>query len=602
MSTKHSPTEVSTPTRFRQEVDALLAQMNLAEKIGQITQVEKNSITPDDVREYAIGSILSGGGGNPSPNTPKNWAAMVRSYAEAALQTRLGIPLVYGVDAVHGHNNMQGAVLFPHNIGLGATRNPELVEKVAQATAVELLASNVHWTFAPALSVPQDLRWGRTFEGFSEDTAIVTELGAASLRGLQRLQENGQWVLATPKHFVADGGTVWGSRKPIPWQNADNWQAAKPNWQIDQGNAVIDEASLRAVHLAPYEKAIADGAICIMVSFSSWNDVKMHSHRYLLTDVLKGEMGFEGFLVSDWSGVDQLDADYYSCVVQTMNAGLDMIMVPYDYKRFIHTLTEAVEKGDVSETRIDDAVRRILYAKFALGLFENPFGNEEFLSLVGSDEHRALAREAVRQSLVLLKNEGGVLPLKRDISEVLIAGKAGHNIGLQSGGWSVDWQGIPGNTLIGTSILSALRETLGPNSEVAYSESGDFASSQKAEVGIAVVGEMPYAEGNGDTPDLHLSPDDVALIEKMRQQCKKLVVILVSGRPMILTEQLPLMDALVAAWLPGSEGQGVVDVLIGDYPFTGKLPFRFPRSMQQIPLAALKDDPAGPLFELGFGL
>ncbi|HEX2622696.1 MAG TPA: glycoside hydrolase family 3 protein, partial [Phototrophicaceae bacterium] len=360
------------------EVDLLLQQMTLAEKIGQMTQIEKNSIPTEDVTTYFIGSVLSGGGGNPTPNTPENWANMVRGFQEAALKTRLKIPLIYGSDGVHGHNNVRGAVIFPHNIGLGATRDADLVRRIAQVTARELLATNVHFDFAPAVTVPQDIRWGRTYEGYSEETAIVTELALAYMRGLQ---DDDPRVLASIKHFVADGGTQWGSASTYEWLHG-NWQAPGDGYSIDQGDARIDEATLRAIHLPPYKAAIEAGAQNVMVSFSSWQGLKMHAQRYLITDVLKGEFGFQGFVISDWQAVSQIDPSFMTSVVTAINAGLDMVMVPFDYKQFITTLTEAVQAGDVSMERIDDAVRRILRVKAWLGLFEQPFGREDLLSEV----------------------------------------------------------------------------------------------------------------------------------------------------------------------------------------------------------------------------
>jgi beta-glucosidase len=354
-------------------IEDLLARMTLAEKIGQMTLVEKNSINPEDVTANDIGAVLSGGGGSPSKNSPEAWVEMVGGYQEAALQSRLGIPLLYGVDAVHGHNNVKGAAIFPHNIGLGATQNPELLEQIGRATAVEVTATGIDWNYAPAVTVPQDIRWGRTYEGYSEDTELVSVLGAAYLEGLQGGDlSDPQTVLATPKHFVGDGGTTWGSSNT-------------GDYQIDQGDTQIDEATLRAVHLPPYQAAIEAGAQSIMVSFSSWNGTKMHAQQYLLTAVLKGELGFAGFLVSDWEAVDQINPnDYYDSVVTAINAGIDMNMVPHNYERFVSTLTHAVEKGDVSQERIDDAVRRILTVKFALGLFERPLPNPDHLTQVGA--------------------------------------------------------------------------------------------------------------------------------------------------------------------------------------------------------------------------
>ncbi len=577
------------------QVDTLLAQMTLAEKIGQMTQIEKNSISPQDVTDYAIGSLLSGGGGNPSPNTPQSWARMVRDFQEAALQTRLRIPLIYGVDGVHGHSNVHGAVIFPHNIGLGATRDADLVRRIGEATAQELLATNVHWDFAPAVSVPQDIRWGRTYEGYSESTDIVIPLGVAYVKGLQ---DGG--VLPSVKHFAADGGTQWGTPSRYEWLHG-NWQLPADGFKIDQGNAEADEATMRAVHLPPYRAAIEAGALNIMISFSSWRGLKMHAHQYLITDVLKNEWGFEGFVVSDWMAVSQIDRDFYTCVVRSINAGLDMVMVPFDYKQFITTLTQAVEKGDVPLSRIDDAVRRILKVKQAVGLFEQPFGDETLLDEVGSSQHRAVAREAVRKSLVLLKNDRNLLPLSKQLPRVLVAGEAANNIGIQCGGWTIDWQGASGEITVGTTILTGIQQIVGEDTAVEYSAEGHFAADS-TDVGIVVIGETPYAEGLGDRSDLTLPAADVELIARMRRTCQRLVVIMLSGRPLVIAPQLEQADAFVAAWLPGTEANGIADVVFGDYPFTGKLSFTFPRTAADIPLQALKQHTDGALFPLGYGL
>lgn len=579
------------------EINSLVEQMTLAEKIGQMTQVEKNSISPDDVTRYFIGSVLSGGGGNPEPNTPENWAQMVRSFQEAALKTRLAIPLIYGSDAVHGHNNVQGATIFPHNIGLGATREADLIERIAGITAKEIMATNVHWDFAPAVSVPQDIRWGRTYEGYSQDTDIVSELGAAFVRGMQNGNPR---ALASVKHYAADGGTKWGTMQRYEWLTG-NWQTPGSTYSIDQGDAQIDEATLRAIHLAPYQAAIAAGAQNIMVSFSSWQGLKMHAQRYLLTDVLKGEFGFEGFLISDWMAVSMINRDYYTSVVTSINAGLDMVMVPFDYKLFINTLTAAVERGEVSMERIDDAVRRILRVKAWLGMFEAPFGREDLIPEMGSDAHRAVAREAVRKSLVLLKNDDNLLPLAKN-ELVLIAGKAAEDIGMQCGGWSISWQGDHGAITAGTSVLTGIHKTLEDEAELAYDPNGEFAGAERAPIGIVFIGESPYSEGMGDNAEVSVSTEDLALIGRMRQRCTKLVVVLISGRPLILGDALTMADAFVAAWLPGTEGQGISDVLFGDYPFTGKLSFWWPRSTDQVPVTALKASSEPPLFPLGYGL
>ncbi len=584
--TPEAPPLYLDPTQpVEARVEDLLARMTLAEKIGQMTQVEKNSISPEAVREYAIGSVLSGGGGSPTPNTPEAWAKMVQAYKAAALETRLGIPLIYGVDAVHGHNNVKGATIFPHAIGLGATRNPDLVRRIAEVTALEVAATSVDWNFAPVVAVPQDIRWGRTYEAFSEDTALVSELAAAYITGLQGADlADPRTVLATPKHFVGDGGTAWGS-------------ATTGDYKLDQGVTEVDEATLRAVHLPPYQAAIAAGAQSIMVSYSSWGGMKMHAQRYLLTDVLKGELGFTGFLVSDWGAVDQIDPDYQTAVATAINAGLDMIMVPYDYQRFIITLTQAVEEGLVPPERIDDAVRRILRVKFRLGLFEHPMGAPELLPLVGADEHRALAREAVAQSLVLLKNEASLLPLSKSVSAINVGGVAADDIGIQCGGWTIEWQGKVGAITPGTTLLEGIKATVSSGTTVRFNRFGKFETP--AEVGIAVIGERPYAEGVGDAEDLSLDPADVMLIQRMRESSDRLIVILITGRPRILGKVPDLADAIVVAWLPGTEGQGVADVLFGDAPFRGKLPFTWPASMEQLPRG---QGQGKPLFPFGYGL
>ncbi|MDE2820314.1 MAG: glycoside hydrolase family 3 C-terminal domain-containing protein [Chloroflexota bacterium] len=598
------------------KVDYLLSRMTLEEKLGQMTMVENNSIQPAQVAEFFIGSVLSGGGGNPTPNTPANWRAMVCAFQKAALETRLAIPLLYGVDAVHGHNNVKGAVIFPHNIGLGASCDPDLVERIGQVTARELLATSVHWTFAPSVSVPQDLRWGRTYEGYSEDSQLVAELGAALTRGLGNCRADGSiQVLACAKHYVADGAAQW-RESPIAEDAPQQGSTAPPQdsaapqavelapgqWQIDQGDAPIDEASLRATHLPPYQAAIAAGARTVMASYSSWGGEKLHAHRYLLRDLLKGELGFQGFVVTDWMAINQLDPDYQQCVVQAVQAGIDMVMVPYDFRRFIAALKKAVEGGDVALKRIDDAVRRILRVKLDLGLFEQPIADKPLLESLGCAAHRQVAREALRKSLVLLKNDHRSLPLSKDAPRLLVAGRAADDIGLQCGGWSITWQGAAGATTSGTTILEGLRAAVADTAAIKYSADGQFAAEARAAVGIVALHEEPYAEGFGDRADLSLAPDEIATLRRVHERCDKLIVLLIAGRPRILTEQLPLIDALVAAWLPGSEADGIADVLFGDYPFTGKLPFSWPRSMDQIPLAALQASAEEPLWEYGYGL
>lgn len=580
------------PTAER--VEDLLARMSLLDKIAQMTLVEKNSIRLEDITTLGIGGLLSGGGGYPDPNTPENWAAMVDGFQAAALDSYLGIPLIYGVDAVHGHNNMAGAVIFPHNIGLGAANNPELMTQIGQITAAEMIATGIYWNYAPVLAIPQDIRWGRTYEGYGENTDLVTALAIAYMQGLQGDDLSApDTVLATPKHFVGDGGAVWGS-------------STTGSYLIDQGVTDVDEATLRAIHLPPYAAAINAGAQNIMISYSSWDGLKMHGQQYLITEVLRGELGFNGFIVSDWAGMDQISNDYYTAIVTSINAGVDMNMVPYDYHRFINTMLEAVANGDITEARIDEAVRNILTVKFELGLFAHPFSNPDLLAEVGSAEHRAVAREAVAQSQVLLKNEGDMLPLSPDISTLYVGGQAAHDIGIQSGGWTIEWQGAEGEITTGTTILQGVEAAVSADTTVVYNEFGRFEDLPAGEpvVCIAVVGERPYAEGIGDSADLKLPVGDLRVLQRMTETCDQLAVVLISGRPLIITDLIDEWDALVAAWLPGTEGQGVADVLFGLKPFIGTLPYTWPESVEQLPFdfAALAEGTVVPLFPFGYGL
>ncbi len=572
-------------------VTDLLSRMTIDEKIGQMTLVEKNSIKPDDIDSLGIGGLLSGGGGYPRTNTAAAWAEMVDGFQKQALKSRLGVPLIYGVDAIHGHNNLVGSVIFPQQIGLGAANDPDLVERIGRATAQAMIATGIYWNYAPLVSVTQDIRWGRTYETYSENTALVSRLSNALIRGLQgqKLSDPNS-VLATPKHFIGDGGTKWGTSKT-------------ENYMLDQGVTDVDEQTLRAIHLPPYVEAIKNGAKSIMVSFSSWGGMKMSAQKHLLTDVLKGEIGFTGFLVSDWQAIDQIPGPYDQRVIIAINAGIDMNMVPTDYIQFITSLKKAVAAGDVPQSRIDDAVRRILTVKFEMGLFEHPMSNPSLLPTIGSADQRALGREAVSKSLVLLQNNNHTLPLSKDAASIFVAGQGADDIGMMSGGWTIEWQGKMGNITPGTSILKGIQDAVSNKTKVTYSASGQF--TDKADIGIVVVGERPYAEGRGDKSNLGLSSSDAALVKEMRQRVDKLVVVLLSGRPMIIGPQLNESDAFVAAWLPGTEGQGVADVLFGDKPFTGKLSFTWPRTMKQLPFDFKALPTSGcdvPLFPFGYGL
>jgi beta-glucosidase len=557
----------------------LLKRMTLEEKVGQMTQAERQNIQLQDIQTYFLGSLLSGGGSAPANNVPFAWADMYDSYQSLALKTRLGIPLIYGIDAVHGHNNVYTAVIFPHNIGLGCTCNPALVEEAGQITAEEVAGTGIDWTFAPCIAVPRNERWGRTYEGFGETPELAVQMSAAMVRGFQGANlADPASILACTKHFVGDGGTTDG---------------------IDQGDTQVDEQTLREIHMAGYVSAIQAGVGSIMVSFNSWNGEKMHGHHYLLTDVLKGELGFSGFLISDWAGIDQLPGDYKSDIETSINAGLDMIMVPDKFTEFITLLKELVEEGKIPLSRIDDAVRRILLVKFKLGLFEQPLTDRSYTSTIGSAAHREVARECVRQSLVLLKNEHFTLPLPKDSIKIHIAGKNADDLGHQCGGWTISWQGGSGEITYGTTILQAIHLTVSSSAQVSYSREGSGATG--ADVGIVVIGETPYAEGMGDRTDLNLDNDDITALENVRNAGMPVVVILISGRPMILEPILARCEAVIAAWLPGSEGQGVTDVLFGDYPPTGKLSHSWPRNMSQIPIN--QGDPAyDPLFPYGYGL
>ncbi|MTE17933.1 glycosyl hydrolase [Streptomyces sp. TRM43335] len=577
----------------------LLSRMTVDEKIGQMTQAERGALeTQDDIAGYELGSLLSGGGSNPTPNTPEAWADMVDGFQLRAQQTRLQIPLIYGVDAVHGHNNVVGATIFPHNTGLGAARDPELVEDTAHVTAEEVRATGIPWNFSPCLCVSRDERWGRAYEAYSEDPALVTRL-ATAVEGHQGRADGSDLkdadrVLATAKHYVGDGGTEFGS-------------STTGTYTIDQGVTRTTRQELEAVHIAPFVEAVDEGVGTVMPSFSSVDflgdgegPVKMHAHADLITDVLKGELGFDGFVISDWQAIDQIPGDYASDVRTSINAGLDMIMVPYDYKAFTSTLREQVDSGAVPMSRIDDAVARILTKKFQLGLFEKPYADRTHLDEVGSAEHRGLAREAAADSQVLLKNDGDLLPLKGD-EKLYVAGSNADDLGNQSGGWTITWQGTSGDITEGTTILEGLGE-VAPEAEVTFSEDAS-APTGGHEVGVVVVGETPYAEGVGDVGnghDLRLSDADRKAIDTVcgAMDC---AVLIVSGRPQIVTDQLGDIDALVASWLPGSEGAGVADTLFGERPFTGRLPVSWPRSAEQVPVN-VGDREYAPLYPYGWGL
>lgn len=573
-------------------VEQALGQMTMSEKIGQMTQVSNDSITPTEVADHAIGSVLSGGNGNPSPNTPQVWADMVGSFTEAARGSRSGIPLVYGVDAVHGHSNVRGATVYPHNISLGAAGDADLVRRIGQATGKEMLATGVRWAFSPCVAVPQDIRWGRTYEGFGRDPGLVSSLGAALVDGLQHDEDGAAAVLACPKHFVGDGGTTWDSVGNPPWTSW--WDPWGDEWRIDQGDLRAPEEELRAVHLPPYEAAVAAGALSMMASYSSWNSAKLHGHRYLLTEILKNELAFPGFVISDWMGIDQIDPDYQRSVVAAINAGVDMVMVPIDWRQFIAAMEVAVADGDIAVARIDDAIRRILLAKAALGLDHSVPRELPSLGIVGAPEHRSLAAGAARRSAVLLENQRG-LPVRPGTNPIEIAGRAADDIGLQCGGWTVGWQGGTGATTPGTTLVEAFRQSF--DGEVVYDTSGQFPDRPPGGVGVVCVAEPPYAEGPGDRAVPTVGEDDRAVFARMRERCDTLILVIYSGRPVLVSDLMDRADAVVAAWLPGTEATELPGLLFGHYQFEGALPQPWPDAA-----ADLSDPDAVPRHPVGHGL
>jgi beta-glucosidase len=601
-SSSASTTATKAPAKrslssFDPQVNQLLAQMTLEEKVGQMTQAEQSALKDiKDIQKYYLGSLLSGGDSDPKAgNSVQAWTDMYDQLQKHALQTRLAIPILFGIDAVHGHNNVLGATIFPHNIGLGCTRDAKLVEQAARVTAEEVRATGINWVFAPCVTVPRDERWGRTYEGFGETPELARTLGEAAVRGFQGNDLSSPLsVVACAKHYVGDGGTTYGTGRP---------KEDGTRFPLDQGDTRLSEAELRAIHMQGYVTAIKAGVGTIMPSYNSWNGVKCSGSRRLLTEILKNELGFEGFLISDYNALDDLPGDRKSQIETSINAGMDMVMVPTRYVEFFTTLRDLVKAERVPMSRIDDAVRRILRVKFAMGLMDkgrSPLADRGLQKSFGSIAHRAIARQCVRESLVLLKNEHKALPLSKTLARIHLAGKTADNIGNQCGGWTIDWQGRSGDVMSGgTTILKAIRDTVAKTTKVTFSKDGSGAAG--ADVGIVVIGETPYAEMRGDRTDLQLGAEDVAAVENMKQAGIPVVVVLVSGRPMIIDRVLDKADALVAAWLPGTEGAGVADVLFGDYHPTGKLSFSWPRSMAQIPIN-WGDKNYDPLFKYGYGL
>ncbi|MCP5061803.1 MAG: beta-glucosidase [Ignavibacteriae bacterium] len=588
--------QMEQPENDDKKVEELISKMTLEEKIGQMTQVDYAAFTDlNDIAKYNIGSVLWGGGSEIEDITAKGWAKESEHLMNISLKTRLGIPIILGIDAVHGHNNVDGAVVFPHNVGLGATRNGKLIEEASNVIAKEIAGTGMQWTFAPCVAVSRNERWGRSYESFSENSELVAELGAASVRGLEGDDlKSKDVVLSCTKHFVGDGGTTNGK---------------------DQGNTECDEETLRKIHLPGYIAAIKENTGSIMASFNDWNDEKLHGHKYLISDVLKKELGFKGFVVSDWAAIDQLFGDYKSDIEKSINAGIDMVMIPNGpavqgevdgngqtlntYLDFITKLKELVDEEKVPMSRIDDAVRRILKAKFDLDLYNKIKADKNLLAQIGSVEHREVAKKCVQQSLVLLKNNN-VLPISKKVKNIHVTGRGADNLGMQCGGWTISWQGTDGEVMKGgTTILAGILNSV--NEKVKVTTSGDGSGGADADVVVVVVGEDPYAEMFGDRENLVLGENDLNVIKKVKASGKPMVVILLSGRPLIVNSVIKDSDAFVAAWLPGTEGQGVADVLFGDVNFSGKLSVTWPKSMKQIPIN-VGDKEYDPLFPYGFGL
>jgi beta-glucosidase len=628
--------EIVHDAQLEARIEALLGQMTLEQKIGQMVLPDIRSVTPQDVRTYRIGSILNGGGAFPRDDkhaSVRDWVELADQFYAASMDTSAGgpaIPILWGTDAVHGHNNVLGATLFPHNIGLGATRNADLIERIGAITALEVAVTGIDWAFAPTLAVVRDDRWGRTYEGYSEDPEIVRLYAGRMVRGLQgaagtKTFLDASHVIATAKHFIGDGGTLAG---------------------IDRGNNLSPERQLLDVHGQGYVTALGAGVQTVMASYNSWQDWKVHGQEYLLTDVLKRQMGFDGLVVSDWDGIDEVQGCSKDKCAQAVNAGVDLFIVPTVWKTFIENTVMQVRTGEIAQERIDDAVRRILRVKLRAGLFEKGRPSTRKLandrSMLGNAEHRAVARQAVRESLVLLKNKHGLLPLRRN-SKVLVAGPGADDIGRQSGGWTLTWQGtqnvnadFPGATSIFAGIQTAVRKGGGT---AVLSADGSYAA--KPDVAIVVFGESPYAEWLGNVKSIDYgnpgtvvatsaamtgaaatagagagmdvpagtdtSDEDLALLLRLKQAGVPVVAVFLSGRPLWVNPELNASDAFVVGWLPGSEGAGVADVIFRDpagkvqHDFKGKLSFSWPRDPQQTSLNR-NDASYEPLFAYGFGL
>ncbi|CAN1231984.1 Beta-glucosidase BoGH3B [Linum grandiflorum] len=597
-------------------VKDLLSRMTLQEKLAQMIQLDRVVADAHYLRDLAVerltdlslvlGSVLSTGGSAPFENAlTSDWADMVDGFQKLALESRLGIPIIYGVDAVHGNNCVYGATVFPHNVGLGATRDADLVKRIGAATALEVRASGIQYTFAPCVAVCKDPRWGRCYESYSEDTDIVRKM-TSIITGLQGEPPEGHPhgypfvagsdrnnVVACAKHFVGDGGTHKG---------------------LNEGNTICSYEDLERIHMAPYLDCISQGVATIMASYSSWNGRKLHTDRFLLIEVLKDKLGFKGFVISDWEGLNRLSqprgSNYRHCVASAINAGIDMVMVGRKYEQFVDDILSLAKSGEISTARIDDAVERILRVKFIAGLFEHPFADRSLLEIVGCKLHRDLAQEAVRKSLVLLKNgkdpNKPLLPLDKKARKILVAGTHAANHGYQCGGWTIAWYGLGGRITIGTTILDAVRKAVGENTEVVFEEypSAETLARKDFSYAIVAIGEPPYAEFTGDDPELVIQIEGRDIVSLVADRIPTLAI-LVSGRPLVLEPHLlEKIEAVVAAWLPGTEGDGIADVIFGGEDFKGQLPVTWFKKVDQLPMKfdGGINNVYDPLFPLGFGL
>jgi beta-glucosidase len=576
--------DASLPTADR--VASLISQMSLMEKAGQMLQGERNRVSAADMTNLRLGSVLSGGGSVPGSNSVADWNSQFQTLQKAALKSSHKIPMIYGLDAVHGLGLVKGAVVFPHNVGLGAANDPELMYQMGAAVAEEMKLVNILWNFAPCVAVSGDPRWGRTYESFSSDPAIVASLAEAYTKGQQ---DHG--VLVTAKHYVGDGDTDMGT--------------GELNGLVDRGNVTVSEDELRAVDLTPYKTLVDAGTKIVMASFSSYQGVKMHEQKYLLTDVLKGEFGFKGFVVSDWEGLNALSgSNYQENVALAVNAGVDMLMEPNNYQDALNAIINNVNKGKISEERINDAVSRILTVKFDLGMFEDPLqeNTAHEVAELGSEGYRDLAKQLVEKSLVLLKNDNGTLPLKQG-QKVFVTGPALNDMGLQIGGWGLQWQGQMDNngskTMQGTTILEGLQEYA---KTYGFEIITDESRASDADVVILGIGEVPYAEYQGDTTDLSITgakahPLNQKAIDFVKGLGKPTVTLIVAGRNVLFNDYMDQWNSIVMCYLPGTEGDGIASVLSGETPFTGKLAMPYYKSVEDIG----KED-AQLLFDLGYGL